>query len=76
VELQREEKYLSIQEEVAAKTKKLKKLWNRYEQVRAEVEDVRRENQQEKEDLLQTIRENDTQVCSCGMPRYAITCFM
>jgi hypothetical protein len=28
-----EEKYLSIQEEVAAKTKKLKKLWNRYEQV-------------------------------------------
>lgn len=61
-ELQMEEKYLSTQEEVAAKTKKLKKLWNRYEQVRAEVEDVRKENQQEKEDLLQTIRENDTQL--------------
>ena len=31
-------------------------------QVRAEVEDVKRENQQQKEDLLQTIRENDTQL--------------
>ena len=31
-------------------------------QVRAEVEDVKKENQQQKEDLLQTIRENDTQL--------------
>ena len=28
-----EEKYASIQEEVQAKTKKLKKIWTRYEQV-------------------------------------------
>ena len=31
-------------------------------QVRAEVDDVKKENQQQKEDLLQTIRENDTQI--------------
>ena len=45
-----------------AKSKKLKKLWNRYEQVRAEVQHVQRENQQQKEDLLQTIRENDKDI--------------
>ena len=32
------------------------------QQVRAEVEDLRRENQQQKEDLLETIRENDTHI--------------
>jgi DNA repair ATPase RecN len=61
-DLQKICKSLGLQE-MEAKTKKLKKLWNRYEQVQAEVEDVRvhRENQQQKEDLLQTVRENDTE---------------
>ncbi|EKX43204.1 hypothetical protein GUITHDRAFT_73421 [Guillardia theta CCMP2712] len=57
-----EEKYASIQEEVQAKTKKLKKIWTRYEQARAEAEDLRRENQIEREDLLQTIRESDQSI--------------
>mmetsp|Transcript_40600 Transcript_40600/g.128037 ORF Transcript_40600/g.128037 Transcript_40600/m.128037 type:complete len:750 (-) Transcript_40600:234-2483(-) len=57
-----EEKFSSIQEECAAKTKKLKKLWTRYEQAKQEVKDIEREFLQEKEELLETIREQDRQL--------------
>lgn len=57
-----EEKFSSIQEEAAAKTKKLKKLWSRYEQAKSEVKDLQGEFQQEKEDLLDTIRDQDRQI--------------
>ena len=51
------EKYSSVEDEVASKSKKLKKLWSRYEQTKLEVKDIQKEFQQEKEDLLDTIRE-------------------
>jgi hypothetical protein len=58
---QAEEKYASIQEEAQAKTKKLKKLWSKYEEAKAEEKDLRHEFQLEREDLLETIREQDRQ---------------
>jgi hypothetical protein len=42
------------------KTKKLKKLWTRYEQTKREVQELQREFVDEKEDLLDTIREQVT----------------
>ncbi|WIA12242.1 hypothetical protein OEZ85_012308 [Tetradesmus obliquus] len=49
-------KFSSLAEEAAEKTKKLKKLWKRYQSVDAEVQDLYREFQAEKEDLLDSIR--------------------
>eukprot|EP00286_Rhodomonas_abbreviata_P010894 CAMPEP_0181319864 /NCGR_PEP_ID=MMETSP1101-20121128/17805_1 /TAXON_ID=46948 /ORGANISM="Rhodomonas abbreviata, Strain Caron Lab Isolate" /LENGTH=337 /DNA_ID=CAMNT_0023427505 /DNA_START=30 /DNA_END=1044 /DNA_ORIENTATION=+ len=57
-----EEKFSSVQEEAAAKTKKLKKLWSRYEHAKSEVKDLQGEFQAEKEDLLDTIRDQDRQI--------------
>jgi len=45
------------QDEATVKTKKLKKLWSRYEETKGEVHELQKEFQQEKEDLLDTIRE-------------------
>eukprot|EP00802_Teleaulax_amphioxeia_P005785 Tamp_05789.p1 GENE.Tamp_05789~~Tamp_05789.p1 ORF type:complete len:848 (-),score=228.85 Tamp_05789:334-2757(-) len=56
------EKYSSVEDEVAVKTKKLKKLWSRYEQTKGEVKELHKEFLLEKEDLLDTIREQDRQL--------------
>nr|CAG4715957.1 unnamed protein product [Naegleria fowleri] len=52
-----EEKYTSIQDEVQIKTKKLKKLWSKFEAAKAEISDLQKEFQQEREDYLYTIRQ-------------------
>eukprot|EP00277_Geminigera_cryophila_P008226 CAMPEP_0179417520 /NCGR_PEP_ID=MMETSP0799-20121207/7412_1 /TAXON_ID=46947 /ORGANISM="Geminigera cryophila, Strain CCMP2564" /LENGTH=722 /DNA_ID=CAMNT_0021190537 /DNA_START=61 /DNA_END=2229 /DNA_ORIENTATION=- len=57
-----EEKFSSVQDEATVKTKKLKKLWSRYEETKGEVHELQKEFQQEKEDLLDTIREQDRQL--------------
>ena len=51
-----DESYANIQDEVEAKTKKLKKLFGKYQQARTEVADLEAEFQQEREDMLDTIR--------------------
>mmetsp|Transcript_14765 Transcript_14765/g.34598 ORF Transcript_14765/g.34598 Transcript_14765/m.34598 type:complete len:311 (-) Transcript_14765:61-993(-) len=61
-QLMAEEKYSSIQEEVLSKTKKMKKLWSKWQEAKDEVSDLQHEFQQEREDLLETIREQDRQL--------------
>jgi len=51
-----EEKFSSKAEEAEQKTKKLKKLFKKFQEVNAEVEDMYKEFQREKEDLLESIR--------------------
>jgi myosin heavy subunit len=57
-----EEQYASIQEEVDIKTKKLKKLWNKFQLVKAEIGDLQQEFQEEREDYLFTIREYEREL--------------
>mmetsp|Transcript_7002 Transcript_7002/g.13919 ORF Transcript_7002/g.13919 Transcript_7002/m.13919 type:complete len:560 (-) Transcript_7002:354-2033(-) len=57
-----EEKYVSVQEEVIAKTKKLNKLYAKYKETQQEVKDLQHEFQMEKEDILATIREQDKEI--------------
>lgn len=57
-----EQQYSGLQEEVEIKTKKLKKLWSKYKSVQQEVEDVSSEFQRERSDLLDTIRELSSQI--------------
>ena len=52
-----EERYSSLEEEAAAVGKKLKQLWAKFRAAQSEVQDLQVEQQQEKEDLLQTVRE-------------------
>jgi len=52
-----EEQYSSLQEEIEVKTKKLKKLWNKYQAANREVQDLQEEFQREREDMLDTIRQ-------------------
>ena len=55
--LEREEQFDSLQEEVEVKTKKLRKLWNKYQAASSEIRDLEGEFQREREDMLDTIRE-------------------
>jgi len=55
-------KYKSLGEEAEAKTKKLKQLWSKFRAARVEVEDLKEEFAQEKEDLLHSVRELTRQV--------------
>jgi kinesin family member 3B len=55
--LQLEEHFSSLQEEVEVKTKKLKKLWTKFQAASAEVNDLQEEFQSERSDLLDTIRQ-------------------
>jgi kinesin family protein 3/17 len=52
-----EEKYSSLQEEVAGKTKKLKKVWSMYMQAKSEITDIQQEHQREMEALLENVRQ-------------------
>jgi kinesin family protein 3/17 len=55
--LQLEEHFSSLQEEVEVKTKKLKKLWNKYQAAIREANDLQEEFQTERTDMLDTIRQ-------------------
>jgi hypothetical protein len=55
--LQIEEKYSSLSEEVQSKTKKLKKLWFKYQQAKTEIADLEREFLVEKNDTIDAIRD-------------------
>ena len=52
-----EEHFSSLQEEVEVKTKKLKKLWAKYQAALSEAGDLQNEFQMERTDLLDTIRQ-------------------
>ena len=52
-----EEKFSSLAEEVASKTKKLKKVWSKYQQQKAEIKDLEHEFIDEKNDMLESIRD-------------------
>lgn len=52
-----DEKYLSLQDEVEAKTKKLKKLWNKFQTAKSEINQLNAEFQKERESLMDNIRE-------------------
>ena len=52
-----EEKFTSLAEEVASKTKKLKKVWSKYQQQKAEIKDLEHEFVDEKNDMLESIRD-------------------
>ncbi|CAN0572853.1 unnamed protein product, partial [Ectocarpus sp. 12 AP-2014] len=54
-ELNRE--FHDLEEEVEVKTKKLKKLWSKYQTAHREIKDIQEEFQQERSDMLDTIRE-------------------
>lgn len=48
--------------QVEAKTRKLKKVWNKLQVAQAEIKDLTNEFQKEREDMLDTIRELNKQV--------------
>jgi len=52
-----EEKYSSVEDQVQKMTAKLEKLWHRHKQTQQEIQDLQREFQHEREDMLETIRE-------------------
>jgi kinesin family protein 3/17 len=52
-----EEKYSSMQEEAAGKTRKLKKVWGMYQSAKAELVDLQSEQQSEMEGLLDNVRQ-------------------
>ncbi|XP_028397829.1 kinesin-like protein KIF3A [Dendronephthya gigantea] len=52
-----EEKYASLQEAAAGKTKKLKKVWSMFQSANSEMSDLQQEHQREIEGLLDNIRE-------------------
>merc|ERR1719453_476445 len=52
-----EQQYQSAEEQVAKMTTKLEKLWHRHKQTQQEIQDLQKEFQQEREDMLETIRD-------------------
>ena len=52
-----EEKYSSLAEEVTSKTRKLKKVWSKYQQAKNEIKDLEHEFLDEKNDLIDSIRD-------------------
>eukprot|EP00919_Chromeraceae_sp_WS-2016_P000656 GHVR01001668.1.p1 GENE.GHVR01001668.1~~GHVR01001668.1.p1 ORF type:complete len:458 (+),score=109.43 GHVR01001668.1:806-2179(+) len=52
-----EEKYLSQEDKIDKLVAKLGKLWEKYKGAKEEIQDLQREFQQEREDLLETIRQ-------------------
>ena len=51
-----EEKYSSLAEEVQSKTKKLKKIWAKYQQAKTEIEDLEREHLTENNETVDSVR--------------------
>lgn len=60
--LQTEERFSSLQEEAAAKTKKLKRLSLMLQEQKSELKDLEAEQQREREDLFETVRELSSQI--------------
>lgn len=56
-QLQMEGSFSSLQEEIDVKTRKLKKLWTKMDEIKTDIVDIKDEFRTEKEDLLDTIRE-------------------
>merc|ERR1719264_2877 len=56
-ERKREEKYTSTEEQAQKMTAKLEKLWNRHKQTQQEIQDLQKEFQGEREDMLESIRD-------------------
>jgi len=52
-----EEKFAGVEEQVTKLTAKLKKLWDKYKSACNEITDLHQEFQQEREDMLETIRD-------------------
>ncbi|KAK6173148.1 hypothetical protein SNE40_016660 [Patella caerulea] len=52
-----EEQYSNLQEEIAGKTKKLKKVWTMLMSAKSEIADLQQEHQREMEGLLENVRE-------------------
>lgn len=52
-----EEKYNSLQDEVAGRTRRLKKVWVQYVQAKADLADTNAEHQREMEAMLESIRQ-------------------
>jgi len=52
-----EDKYSSAEEQVQKMTAKLEKLWHRHKQTQGEIQDLQKEFQDEREDMLETIRD-------------------
>eukprot|EP00747_Dinoflagellata_sp_TGD_P195694 gnl/TRDRNA2_/TRDRNA2_64763_c0_seq1.p1 gnl/TRDRNA2_/TRDRNA2_64763_c0~~gnl/TRDRNA2_/TRDRNA2_64763_c0_seq1.p1 ORF type:complete len:789 (-),score=206.40 gnl/TRDRNA2_/TRDRNA2_64763_c0_seq1:292-2658(-) len=52
-----EEKYASTEEQVQKMTTKLEKLWHRHKQTQQEIQELQKEFQQERDDMLETIRD-------------------
>jgi chromosome segregation ATPase len=50
-------KYENVTQALAAKSKKLEKLRSKYQEIKRDVEDAQSENQREREELLETIRD-------------------
>ena len=57
-----EEQFASLSEEVEVKTKKLKKVWQKYQQAKEEIKDMGEEFGREREDMLDTIRDLQRQL--------------
>ena len=64
--LGQEEHYSTLQEEVEAKTQKLKKLFAKFKAAQAEIKEVQEEYNREKEDILDTIRKLSKQQVTAG----------
>ena len=60
--LGQEERYNSLAEEAESKSRKLKQLWSKFRAAQSEIDDLQIEQQQEKQDLLHTVRELTRQV--------------
>lgn len=74
-----EEQFSSLADEVASKTKKLKKVFARYQQAKAEIIDLEHESLADKNELLKTIRDLTKQlklkefvISSFIPPQYAL----
>ena len=52
-----EEQFETLQEEADAKTRKLKKVWNKFQAVKTKLLDLEEEASREREDMVDTIRE-------------------
>ena len=55
-------RYSSLVEEAESKSRKLKQLWSKFRAAQSEIDDLQAEQQQEKADLLHTVRELTRQV--------------
>lgn len=57
-----EDQYASMADALEGKTRKLKKVWNKYQMAKSEIRDLSEEFQKERADMLDTIRELNKQL--------------